>query len=260
MTKLKTNRRNMVWVEVRHLKPHPEVQRELVASHVKRLQERFDPNAMDPICAIKDPNSKDDYLVFNGGHRVQAAHNLYGPNVALPTWVYTSLSDVEMARLSYESNTTRAAWRAVETFYLMLKQKDKNALRIKNKCDSLDLVIGPGREVSAVKALLWICTKFGPDMMDRTLDTAYAAWGKDRDAYTGTLLKALASVLNRYDGVISVPGLVNRLSKNGGPGTSIGKGRDFARAANVSVINGIANYLVNSYNTRRTKQRIESWS
>jgi hypothetical protein len=226
------------------------------------LHENFNPNAMDDLHVIENPNKAGWYWVFNGQHRYSAAVAKYGRDIQLPCRLYKDLSETELAMVAHLSNTGQVAWIPVDDFLVLKHAKDKDTLIIDKIVKDHGLKIAMGSDdgmVSAVRALQRVYKRYGSDVLGKTLDVLRGAWGLDRNAYSGQVIEGVAAVLGRYESEVSNGGLSSRLAKSGGPARFLGKAKDLKQFEGGTLATAVSILVVKTYNHARRTKKLPKW-
>lgn len=245
----------------------PEVQRHFDKPHAKKLASRYRQD-LTGLCAVslrKDGR----YYVLNGQHRCAAAIMAGMGDQPIHFEVYRGLSPAEEARLFLDLNDNNKPVGALDKFEKAVKAGDPVHVDIVRILDNFGLRVAASSVdggVSAVKTLLDIYhshvgTKPNSDspipagpmaqLLSRTLHVLTSAWGKDRNAFDGLLMKGVAAMLHKHGATIDGHRLARTLSKWSDPSRAIGLIRSLQNAAKKTAATAAVEYLEGLYNRGR---------
>lgn len=177
----------------------PAYQRDVDPKRVKAMAAAFDRRLLGVI----DVSARDDgrYAILDGQHRHALVLEVLGP-VAMVCQVYEGLTVEDEARLFHEINVKRKPLNYWDQWKARRAAGDQDLARIEEVLARYQLKVDPTAadgNVNATAALEVITNQIGDlDLLDRVLDLLTATFGRNRDAFSGRLLKAVAMVLAVY--------------------------------------------------------------
>lgn len=250
------------WIALDQLQPHPEIQRAFVQSHAASIAAKFDPESFGELYVVK-ADSGGGYLIWDGQHRAWAARKALGEDQQVYCRVYEGEDAKTLAGRSLRLNA-QLSWMPIDRYKLRVRSGEWRAQTIHGILHRKGLKAGNSQDdgvVAAVAALDWIMDKAGgPPTLTRVIDILFAAWGDDRNAYHGSLIRGLALVCNRYGDKLDDADMVERLVKSGGPARMVGRGRDRAKFDGRTVPYSMGEVIVSEYNKKKgEKHRLDPW-
>ena len=257
-TKQKETGGQSVSLPLSQLRIHPIIQRDFRPQHAEHIEKKFDPAKLGVIC-VTPSSDRGFFDVFDGQHRVAAARAYLGDeNQEIDCRIYPNGDIGSLAGLQLGLDD-RKNWRAVDKFPLRVLARDWAALVIHGTLHQFNLHIGEGTDdgtVRAVGACDWIIQKIGGQAaLEYTIRVLNHAWSNDQDAYHNVLLRGVALLHNRYGEAVDSNHLIERLRKSGGPARMLGRARDFAKPAGITLPQAAAQIMANEYNKGlRTKR------
>jgi hypothetical protein len=214
-----------VWLKLSELTAHPDIQRNFDARWATEIQKDFDPDKFGELSVVQ---KNGHYYIYDGQHRHAAAIKALGADQMVPCDVAGDLPVERVAQLSLGRNKTKH-WKALDTWRARLHAKDPTA--------------------HAVERIL-------QDHGLRT-HTSRGAWGMEPDAFDQRLIRGMGMFCRRFDEkLVDDAELACKLSRNGGPGYTIGRSRDTAKLTGISVPSAVFELIVNVYNRGRRSKRL----
>lgn len=252
-------------VDHRTQRPHME-------AHSKKMAEKWDPN----LCGVLVVSRRADggLYIIDGQHRHHAAIKAGQGHVPVACYVIDGLTIEEEAKQFVGINSTARRPSKLAEFEVRLTANDPSALAINEIVHDAGLQITSALEdghVAAVVALEWVYDGKAsprrkgtenakrPELLIATLHALYQAYGLDRHAYDGTIIKAMAMVLHRHARRIEPDRLAERLATAGTARQLLGRARTLADAGRIPVLDATYNAIIGHYNQnlRTGKRRIE---
>lgn len=192
----------------------PSYGRAVDASNINRITRDWDPRAVGAVLLSLRPDGR--YAVIDGQHRIEAAKK-FGVST-IPARVYLDLSHSEEARL-YRLFGMHKAQTPLDRFRAAIQERQPKALKIKGIIEGMGLEISSGfvadGKIMAIAAVGSIFDRYGPEMLDLTLRTLYAAFGRQYQAYSRQMITGLAAFIVRYEATCDWVRLVDRLQEEG---------------------------------------------
>jgi hypothetical protein len=185
-------------------------QRQLIERHVKRLVRRWDDDAMNVLIAsYHRPNR---YALIDGQQRLEAykrvlvARGCDPRSETVACWVHFNLSYEDEARLFVKSNSMKPPT-ALENFNGRLEGNEPTAVLLSAVLGRYGMRVAVGTRVgsdhpglvNAIVAAESVMRVGGVDQLDRVIRILNSAYGDDRHAYVGGMLRGVDYFLARYD-------------------------------------------------------------
>lgn len=237
----------------------PSVQRGLDHNRIAKIADDLDVDAVGVITVSHRGNGT--YHVIDGQHRVQALRLAGGDAEKVECRVFDGLSIEAEARLFRLLNNT-AKLQALDKFRVRVVEGEPVAMAIQ------DILIKHGWKVaggtgdgafSAVTAVERIWAR-DPAAIERTIITITRAWGHIAAASNGSVVEGIGLVYARYGDTIEDKSMVDRLARYpGGPARLIGAARGIADTYRMKVTIGVADLVVELYNSQRKTKALPPW-
>lgn len=165
---------------------------------VKIIAEEFHPEVFGVVLGSRRSNGK--VAVMDGQQRTSAARLIGVP--AVPSLVTDGLSVADEARIFVRLQRDRLNMRPVQRFKGELAGLYPRAITIKRILDGrgIELVEHSGKDappnaLAAITALETIHDRFGPPVLEQTLDVIMAAWPQIRGRFRGEVVQAVAQFI-----------------------------------------------------------------
>lgn len=247
------------FIALKDLTPHPLAQRRFDEARAKQIADEFDPALLGEITVAETKRGKS--WVVDGQTR-RAACLLFleadGTQQVLCRVIPVD-NDAEAARLFLGLNNHKAV-RVFDKFVVRAVAKDPVVLGIIAILDKHGLAVerylveGKIRAVDALESVF--SRDGGGKLLDRVIGILHRTWGRDPDAYHGSIIRGLALLLSRYDKLIDNDELVRKMAKHSGPLGLIGRARDLKAAIGGSAAQAIAEHIRREYNKGRRNDRL----
>lgn len=256
------HRVRMVKMRADSLAIHPYAQRERSNTHIKRLMERFDLDAVGTIHAVQYPiGGRMATWVVDGQHRILALLDLglgeWEVNVAIHLDVK---NDALASRLFLDLNT-RLTVGPYDKFMNELKSGDTTAVGINDILRKHGLAISKTSTDGAVACPSALKKCYGLDAgksLDRAISLLGQSYGKKAAALEGKLIEGVSLLAHRNNGSMDDSALTKKLSKYpGGAPALIGDARGRMQFHKGSLSRSVAAILVDVYNSGRRAERLE---
>jgi hypothetical protein len=155
-------------------------------------------------------NDDPRYFCVDGQRRVAAALELYGPDYTIEAQVWLGLTRDEEAYL-FEQYQDRKPMKPLDHFRSQSVRNDPEALGLQAILDALDLRValtshnGDPNAIPAVGALMGCYSRFGPDILRRSLRLLRDGFGRypspTRNAFNQGAILGMCNFVARYQGV-----------------------------------------------------------
>ena len=160
------------------------------------------------------------YYIIDGLQRVNAAIELYGPNVVVPC-VVIETTYMEEAEMFGEINGDRVSPSNVEVFDARVKGGDEESMDILFTVEECGYkVCKPGKNgtkgansIGCIHTLIYIYQDGGPKMLRKVLNTISLIWPNDRDSTRGPVIGGVYMFLTAYTDKIDTSHLLKSLRK-----------------------------------------------
>jgi len=255
----KFDRFKIEWILIRDLLPHPRVQRPFNEKHAHEIGTHFDPDKFRPLDVIPAPRGGRFY-VFAGQHRLGGARIALGEDQRVPCHVHDAETPLRQLAAICLGVDDMLNWRPLDRWKLRLLSQEDIPTKIDAMLTRHNLSVkyqGGVRVVRAVAALEEIWVRHGGELaLDRVLRVLGAAWGDDKDAFDGLLLRGLGLLFHRLGDQVRDDVLVEKMRRHIGPARLIGQARDFAKAAGITNSRATAEKLAAVYNAGLRQGRL----
>ena len=233
-------------------------QREYRDKHAQAIADRWNPAKLGVFKVSRRTNG--DYTV-DGQHRRAAMLKLEKSGDLVPALVYEGLTIEEEAEIFLADNADNRAPGAIDIYRLSLVAKDPIVVSIQEVLDRHTLKVSYATDsgsIAAVASLRWLYESGGTVLIDRVLALVESAWGRNRDARVGQLIKALGKVIKDSTGArLDMDALAHKLSASGKPTQLMGTARTYRQATGKALWLQVAEVVVSIYNKGKTSQRVE---
>jgi hypothetical protein len=249
------------------------VQRGLIDSHVKSIAKCY----TTALFGLGHVSLREDgeYYLMDGQHRCAAAIVAGQGHVTVPFQVWRDLTVQQEADMFLKLQERRKAVRAIDMFKVGVEAQNPACVEVKRICKTFGLTVGMGANdgmVASVNALLDLYEGkvSGVERKDkhkaqarlpqshlltRSLEILTKAWGRDRNAFDGTLLKSVGALVFKHDAAIDTTRLARCLAKRDSPERALGKIKALKEAARVSAVTAGIQYLEGVYNVKLAEDR-----
>ena len=245
------------YLKLSELDIHPEVQRTLKQSKVDQYATSFDPDLFGEASVIVTPRSlKGQYkpfLVFDGQHRILAAIKYLGDQQRVPCAVYDDTNTEHLAKMFLGVND-RQSLQPYDKWKIRILANEPTAIHIDKILHKRQLMVAnqtSAGKVRAVSALNNVYSRYGAETLEQALDVLLSAWGRDPEAFDGSILRATSFLCHHFNGQLDHAELAKKISKATPPHRLIGDGRDIARISGVSVERALAEKILQIYNKHK---------
>lgn len=240
-------------------------QRPFDEAHANRIARKFDPTLVGLLQVSRRPEG---YYVIDGQHRRAAAIMVERGDVPLPCYVVDGLAVADEAHRFVGINATAKKPHTLDTFRVRVVAEDPAAVEITNILDAAGLrleVSGLDGTITAIAAVEAVyfgrgTKKLGepnPELLIDVLAVLGDAWGKDRDAYDSTIIKAMGVLLGRHGGRINKERLAHLLAKSGTAAQLIGRAKSLGDATRKSAPVAAVQVMTEIYNHSLRSGRIK---
>jgi hypothetical protein len=202
-----------VSVPAEDLKIDPQAQRTLNERRAQKLAEEFIPTAIGEL--IISERADGDRFIIDGQHRWRAAQLVGIATVQCE--IHHGLTQTEEAVLFLIKNRESSRPAAFDEYTIGLTGGIPLFVDTEKVLQAHELKIGSTgpNTVGAVNGILRITDSYGPEVLDRVLTVAEAAWGRTQETWDGMILGGLGMLLGRHGEQVKDPDLVKRLAKAG---------------------------------------------
>jgi len=192
----------------------PETQRTLDPKRVAALARRFIPTAAGTIVANKRADQK--IYVVDGQHRLAAAR--LAAITELDVELHHGLTEAQEAQLFLLINRERKATAKIDEYRIGLTGGQLLMVDIQAVLDKHGLKVGSlsANSIAAAQTLMSITEIYGATTLDRVLDVAEQAFGRQGgEAWDGMILGALGMFIGRHGDVIDDDELAKKIAAHG---------------------------------------------
>lgn len=256
----KFERTKHAFLRLGDMEVHPEIQRKFNKTWANKIAENFDPDLFGWLSVIEvKRGGSTRYLIFSGQHRWHAAVRVLGPNQRVPCEIFDDVDLHEQAKIFLGQAQTLPI-KSIDKWPLRIKAGDQAVLDIEKILARHKLEVYDGKKAGAIRAvaaLETVYSRFGGNTLDRVLGILNGAWGGDPDAYDNIYLRALGYLCYKANGEFDDDEMVRKVAKSIGSVRLIGQARAYAKATGMSVERAMCAQLVELYNRRRHKSKLE---
>ena len=253
----------MVRMEAQALRIHPNAQRDLVPSRVKKLMDTLDLDAVGVFHAVQYEISGGGLgpWVVDGQHRLAALmRHGFGEWVVDVKLHLDVTNDAEAAALFLKLND-RSPVSSFDKFNNEVTACNETACGVLKQVTARGIKIArePGDgKVRCVTAMQRVYGFDGGFALARTLDTILGAWGRTEAALDGKIVEGLGIVFNTYGDAVDHAALVKKLAKHaGGASGVLGDARAMRSHRNAPVPRCVAEVVVDLYNVGRRSGKLD---
>jgi hypothetical protein len=243
-------------LRIRELHVDPVVQRRFIPHHAKKIAKEFDQHRLRTFAVSK--RSDDELVIVDGQHRWAAAKQAGHLDLPVMCEVYEGLTTEQEAHLFVVSNALSKAPTVYDTFSKKLLSGDPDAVKIDHVVQGVGLEISDQvgtDKIAAVGACEWIYKRGGVSLLDETLTVLRATWPTDRSAYEATIMKAVATILQKAP-EINLNEFATKLRRHDTAGGLLGQARGYARQSSTPTLKALIAVMVNIYNKKRSTRKI----
>ena len=245
----------------------PRVQRAVRPRWVAHLASKFNAAAVGtPLLSQREDGT---LVVLDGQHRVMAMKSLGLGHRQINAEIATGLSLADEAAVFRERNDFKRP-RAIDDFEKGLVAEDPECVEIAEIAQRHGWTIGEQHQDTMVKAVDALRAIYrgkahgdahGRDVLDRTLATVTAAWGKDADAVNGQVLRGVALLFQSYNGEVDAAALARKLgSYNGGARGVAATAKALKDTVGGSTPRAVATVTVATYNKGRSTGKLKGFA
>lgn len=249
------------------LRVDPELQRRRDQAHCNRIGKAFDPALFGVLRVSRREDGK--YYIEDGQHRAEGARIAGRGHVPVPCLVEVGLSRADEAKRFVGVNSTTKRPTALDLFRIRIQAGDPKAVEINEVIATAGLSVsmnGAQGTISAIAAVEAVYLGRGgpkpgepdPDLLVDTLAVLQEAWGRDRDAYDGAMLRGIGSLIANNRDRINRDRLSERLAKKGTAGYIIGQAKTLSKALRLSQPKAVGRVVADIYNGGLRTSRIEA--
>ena len=247
------------------------VQRVFNETHARRIAKEYSP----ALFGLGHVSLRGDgcYYLMDGQHRCFAAIASKHGAVPVPFQVHRGLSIEQEAAMFRKLNANKLNVNAFSMFKTGVTANNPICVEVDRIVKSFGLSVGMGGSegtVSAVAALLELyegkvrsvekkqkqSTELPKShLLTRTLTVLTQAWGRDRTAFDGVLLKSVAAFIYKHDTKMEGGKLARALAKNESPVRLIGKIKSVRETMRISAVAAGVQCLEGVYNRRLSESK-----
>jgi uncharacterized protein DUF6551 len=235
------------------------VQRPLDDARVQKIVDSYDPFKLGvPTLSQRADGS---VVVPDGQTRLEALRRLGKGDESIDCMVYRGLTLEQEAALFVGLNDYKRPT-VLDLFNIAIVQGDPLVVACHDLLEKYALRSARGFRNSfvAVEALK-SAYRDDPTATERTMLALTRTWGATREAVHSTLFRGVNVVLSRYADRVNLDQLIERIQREpqGAPAQLIGRARTLAAMRSISVVDAMADILVNVYNRGRKTNTLPNW-
>lgn len=253
---MRSKRKREIYVEAHTLKVHPVAQRQLNPTHLKRIMEKLDLDAIGQLEVVDyEIDGQPGPWIIDGQHRWSALMRHGFGDWKIVCVVHEDATDDARASELFLRLNTRAVVHPFDTFKNELSARDpiatganevvlKHGLKVAGYCAD--------GNVACPTALKRIYAQDDGVTLDRSLSIVTTAWGHTSSAVEGKLLEGVSIIVGTFNGELDDPALIKKLAKYPGGGAGVlGDAKGLRRIRKASVVRCVAETIVEAYNSGR---------
>lgn len=241
----------------RDLKTDQRVQRELHPSHVRKLANSMDLDAIGVVTVSRRKSGK--LIILDGQHRIAALMHEDLGDWPVMCNVYDGLTLAQEAALFRRLNTSKAP-SAYDRFTKGVVAGDQDCRAIAATVADAGLHVARQDEDAGIRAVVTleaIHRGGGREGLLAALKLVTGAWGTGADSFNGHVLHGVGIVANRYNGDLDHAALRRKLAKYpGGPLGLLGDAKGMQRFQGGTIAKAAAGVIVATYNRGRASGQL----
>ena len=246
-----------------------DVQRTFNATHAQKIAAAYEP-ALFGLGTVSC-RSDGKYYVLDGQHRCGAAVLAKRGHEPVPFQVYRDLTIPQEAELFQKLNAHKLKVDALSLFRTGVTAKNPVNVEIQRIVDSFNLkIVGYHVDggIAAVTTLIAIYhQRVGvkpmkmamplpqSHLLSRTLSLLIKAWGHDRDAFDGLIMRGIAAMLAKFGEKVEPDRFAKLLKKSGDPARCTGQIRSLQNISKKTGSAAAVDYLTNIYNRGLSEEK-----
>lgn len=253
----------LIKVAANDLQIHPLAQRQIIPSHLKRIKDNLNLDAISVLhaCEYEIDGVRAKWIV-DGQHRWQALIDHGFGEWEVDVELHVDAKDHRAAAQLFLDLNNKKTVGTFENFEKQLMACHPIAVGVDRVARECALRIahsaGAGKICCVTSAQSIYRIDEGATLF-RSLKTLIAAYGRTAEAVEGKLVDGMAIIFKTYNGVVDEASLVKKLAKYpGGASGLIGAGKGLRQFKKVSLARCIAEVLVEAYNSGRATGRLEA--
>lgn len=248
-------------VVLKHLTPdelsvEPEAQRGYDPKWAKDMADNWDD---DKLGVLEVSLRGGKYFVTDGQHRRGALIKMGLGHVPVPCVIFEHDEITEEAKRYLAGNIEKRKPNSIDAFRISVTAKVPEAVAIQAVLDefSYRFTFSPGQnDLSAVSSVEWVYRRGQSTLLRKTFKSLEDTWGRERSARDGSLIKAMALVLDKVGDQMDLASLADKLARDGTPAKLLGTARTHKMATGKALYVQAAEVMVNIYNKQRTSRRV----
>ena len=238
------------WLPVRQLKVvWPDAQRGLKDSKMNAF-DLFDPDAFGTI-VVSQPLAGDVHHIIDGQHRVEYIRRTYGEAERVPCFITDATSAKRAAEIFDMINNNHSKPSAVTTFKVRVTGGAPAEVAVNRAIIAAGYRVGPvptGNVISAVTACMAVHKRYGIEVFRLTLETIKQTWRGEVGSMDGTIIRAMAEVLNAHQGRVDLARMSQKLARKFTAQRLIGGGKTHRDMFGGNATAAIRHIIIETYN------------
>lgn len=230
---------------------------------VAQIAENLDPDFFGVITVTLPVGEGGVHHVIDGQHRVAAIRQAWGDGQKVPCMVLNVDDPKRAADIFSQINGKRSRPQAIDLFRVGVTAGYEAEVAVNKLVTGLGYHVGfdsTDGSISAVAMCLSIYRRHGIARLRDTLTVIQGTFGKSRESVDAAVLNGYTRFLVTYGTQIDRQRLVDRVAKQYTPGRLIGAARNWRDMKRISVADGIARVLLDTYNHGLKRDRLEESS
>lgn len=243
-----------------------DVQRDFKVYHAKAIAKDYEPALFGVGYVSLRADGK--YYLLDGQHRSAAAIIAGRGADPVPYYVLRGLTIAREAELFDELNRHKLKPDAVSSFKIGVEAKNPVNLEIAKVLESFGLKVNSQRSEGTITAVASLISVYNgrlgikpahkeksskldlpkTHLLSRTLQVLTKAWGRDRTAYDGILIRGIAAFIYKHDTKVEGSQLAGVLAKNSTPTRVIGQIKALKEISKITPAAAAVQFLEGIYN------------
>jgi hypothetical protein len=259
---VKQPKSKIVRVEARQLRIHPFAQRQLVPAKLKKLMAEIDLDAIGVLHAVEYAiDGVIGIWVIDGQHRLRCLMENGLGEWVVEVKVHTDATDHARASALFLKLNDRSPVAVFDKFENEVSAGAPWALSAIEILKQHGLKVTRGSNdgcACCVSALRSLYSRDNGRVLDLTIKTVIAAWGRTAPAMEGKLLEGIGALYETYNGSVDQAALVKKLAKYpGGASALMGDAKGLRQFRKTSLSRCVAERIIETYNAGRRVGKLD---
>jgi hypothetical protein len=254
---MRAKRPKTIQIEAYKLKVHPEAQRKLNPTKLKKLVANFDLDAIGVFHVVTDGAELPTYWVIDGQHRREALIRHGMGEWKVDCYVREDTDVARAADLFLKLND-RAVVAAFDKFKNEVTAGDPSAVGAKTVVENFGFKVdrqSADGHVACVNTIKNVYAADSGTTLRNTFEVLTAAYGLSMAATEGKLVEGVAVIVGKFNGDIDHATFVKKLAKYpGGAAGILGDAKGLRKVRRTSLSQCVAETVLAAYNSGRREE------